>query len=208
MRLKPPSERVRQCESGPQSEEFDMPDATEILIRDHREVEGLFEQYEQSKDPAVADKICTELTVHSAVEEKVVYPVLRRDVQGGEQMSSHSEEEHQKVKDLILEVERTGPSSPEAAQLMGQMKQAVMEHVQEEEQEVFPKMRQDMGEDRLNRLGEEVAGTKEKLMSKAETAGPMIDLTKGELLELAKEREIQGRSGMSKEELISALRQG
>jgi hemerythrin superfamily protein len=184
-----------------------MPEATEILMQDHRKVETLFTQYEQSRDPSIAEQICTELTVHSATEEKVVYPVLGRDVQGGQRMRSHSEDEHKQVKDLILEIQKVGPSNSAATELMARLKAAVVEHVEEEEQEVFPKMREDLGQDRLTKLGQEVSETKQKLMAEAETGGPLIDLTKEELYELAKERGIEGRSDMTKEQLIGALRQ-
>lgn len=183
-----------------------MPDAIEILTQDHREVENLFEQFEQSRNPSVAEEICTELTVHSAVEEKSVYPVLARDVQGGKGLRSHSEDEHGKVKELILEIQKSGLSSPRTIELMVSLKAAVTEHVHEEEQEVFPKMRQDLGLDRLEKLGSEVSEVKQKLMSEAETGGPLIDLSKDELYELAKVRGIEGRSDMTKQQLMGALR--
>ena len=43
-------------------------------------------------------------------------------------------------------------------------------------------------------------------MAEAQTAGPLIDLTKDKLYELAQEKGVEGRSDMTREELISALR--
>lgn len=183
-----------------------MPDVTEMLMSDHREVEELFDRYEASRDAATAEEICTELTVHAAVEEKVVYPVLSEDVEDGAGMREHGEHEHQEVKDLIFEVQRAGTGDPRTAELMKKMKRAVLEHVSDEEGDVFPRMRQDLGDDRLDRLGEEAAQVKQQLLAEAEEGGPLMDLTKEKLYQLAQEKGIEGRSDMTKEELISALR--
>ncbi len=60
-----------------------MGNAISLLEGDHRRVEQLFERYEQGKDPSVLEELCVELSVHTAVEEEVVYPVLSSDVPGG-----------------------------------------------------------------------------------------------------------------------------
>jgi hemerythrin superfamily protein len=182
-----------------------MPDATEILTQDHRNVEQLFERYKSSKDPSVVREICTELTIHSAVEERVVYPVLGEEVDGGQGMRRHSEQEHAEVKDEIFQISRVGYDSPQVDGHMQKIMAAVQDHVEEEENDVFPKMRDDLGEEELSELGARVQSTKQELLMEAKTAGPLIELTKERLEELAREKNIEGRSSMSKEELISAL---
>ncbi|HZT67876.1 MAG TPA: hemerythrin domain-containing protein [Acidimicrobiales bacterium] len=182
-----------------------MPDVTEMLAADHRRVEQLFEQYRQTRSSAVVREICTELTVHAAIEEKVVYPALAGSVDGGKGMRRHSEQEHQEVKDAIFQIERLGYSRPDVDQYMEKIITGVTEHVQEEEGEIFPQMRRQMGQARLDELAQETAALKQELMGEAETAGPLIDLTKEKLYELAQEKNIPGRSDMTKQELISAL---
>jgi hemerythrin superfamily protein len=184
-----------------------MPDPIEMLMQDHREVEQLFAQYQQSKDAALVEQICTELTVHAAAEEKVVYPALGADVSGGKGMRQHAEKEHQEVKDAIFEIERLGYGDPGVEALMQTIIEGVTEHVQEEEGEVFPKMREDLTDERITALGEELETTKQALLAEAESGGALIDLTKEKLAELARDKGIEGRSDMTKEELVSALRQ-
>ncbi len=183
-----------------------MPDPIEMLMQDHREVEQLFAQYQQSKDPAVVERICTELTVHAAAEEKVIYPALGADVTGGKGMRQHAEKEHQEVKDAIFEIERLGYTDPGVEHFMQTIIQGVTEHVQEEESEVFPKMREDLTAERIEGLGGELDATKQQLLAEAQTGGALIDLTKDQLYELAQEKGIEGRSDMSKDQLVAALR--
>jgi hemerythrin superfamily protein len=183
-----------------------MPDATELLSRDHREVERLFDRYTQSKDPEVVRQICTELTVHAAIEEKVLYPALGTSVSGGKGLREHAEHEHQQVKNAIFEIERVGYTDPQVDAHMRTIIEGVREHVAEEEGEVFPKLSAELGKERLEQLGAELAQLKAELMPQAEQAGPLIDLTKDKLYELAQEKGVAGRSDMTKEELILALR--
>jgi len=183
-----------------------MPDPIEMLIKDHREVEALFERYRSNPSPALIEEICTELTVHTAVEEKVVYPVLGSSVDGGRQMRSHAEDEHGEVKQEMLKLEKLGYDSPEADLCMQKMIQGVTEHVSEEEGEVLPAMRSQLTEERMTAIGEEAMEAKEALMAEAREAGPLIDLTKDELYKLAQEKGVEHRSDMNKKELITALR--
>jgi hemerythrin superfamily protein len=154
----------------------------------------------------LVQQICTELTVHAAAEEKAVYPALGADVTGGEGMRQHAEKEHQEVKDAIFEIERIGYAGPGVDQFMRAIIQGVTEHDQEEESEVFPEMREDITAERMQALGEELDATKQELLAEAETGGPLIDLTKEKLYELAQHKGIEGRGEMSKEQLVAALR--
>lgn len=183
-----------------------MPDPIEMLMKDHREVEALFEKYRSNPSPALIEEICTELTVHTAVEEKVVYPVLGSSVEGGRRMRSHAEDEHGEVKQEMLKLEKLGYSGPEAGACMQKIMQGVTEHVSEEEGEILPALRAQLTEERMTSIGEEAMAAKQALMAEAEEAGPLIDLTKEELYKLAQEKGIEHRSDMNKKELITALR--
>ena len=74
----PVSRRARRVARDDPLTREDLMDATELLMRDHRKVERLFSQYKQEKDPVTAERICTELTVHAVLEEKLLYPALGR----------------------------------------------------------------------------------------------------------------------------------
>src|SRR5205823_2661211 len=92
-------------------------DATELLSEDHREVEQLFEKFEQAtgdteQKAALAQEIIKELSIHASIEEEVFYPEVKAAVSDGEGLVYHSLEEHQEVKELLAELERMGAGDP------------------------------------------------------------------------------------------------
>jgi hemerythrin superfamily protein len=115
-----------------------MPDFVAILTEDHRRVEQLFKQFDESGDPAVAKQIFLELTVHSMVEEELVYGLYSAKVDG--MGAQEARQEHQEAKDLILELEGMDPETDDFVTTMTKLKTAVLHHVDEEEREMFPKM--------------------------------------------------------------------
>jgi iron-sulfur cluster repair protein YtfE (RIC family) len=174
-----------------------MPNAINLLEQDHRKVEKLFTQFEQTGDQGIALEICQELEVHTTLEEEIVYPVLRAKVD--RKMAAEAQQEHDEADQLIKKIKKA--SGAQLQQLVGKLKEAVEHHVEEEETEVFPKMQQKVGTE-LTRMGTEIQQRKSQL-----TAGgaDLLDLTKEELYEKARKADIPGRSSMTKEELAEAL---
>ena len=184
-----------------------MADPVRMLEQDHRKVEQLFEQYRTTKDPAVVQEICIELTVHTTIEEEVVYPVVAKDLAGGKDLDKEARKEHKEVEDAIGEIERLGYDDPGVAPFMQTIIDGVTHHVQEEESEMFPKLREELGRNTFADLGEQLATAKEQALQQLGT-GEVIDLTamtKEELYEKAKEADIEGRSDMTKDQLVKAL---
>ena len=194
-----------------------MPNVIELLNHDHREVEQLFAQFESTQDFDIALQICEELTVHAAVEEEIVYPVLERI---DAEIEHEAEEEHAEAKDLIARIQAMQPGDPDLVPTVMKLKAGIEHHVEEEEGEAWTKMRSEAGH-RLDELGTAVEERKLELISQAvapgtptptevrgtatTTSGDFSSMTKDELYKLAQEREIDGRSTMKKDELIRAL---
>lgn len=193
-----------------------MPDAIALLEKDHRKVEKLFERYTKAKSAKVAEQICLELTVHATVEEQVVYPVLASDVPKGRPKRKEAEKEHRRVKQAIAKIQKAGYDSPKVEPLMQKVIEDVTHHVEEEENEVLPAMREALDPKRLNALGKEIAEAKKTAMAEASSAvagaatpaggqGNLVDLSREELYSIAQEKGVSGRSKMSKDELVRAL---
>ena len=117
-----------------------MTDIFELLIRDHREVEQLFEQYATNGDDAVAHEICDALTLHSEVEEQVLYPEVRRIVDGGDDLANIAEGEHGSVRLLVARVWEAPPA--DLHPLIGEMRTEVARHVASEENDLFRELRE------------------------------------------------------------------
>jgi hemerythrin superfamily protein len=151
-------------------------DPIAMLEEDHRTVEALFERYRSSPGPALVEQICAELSLHASLEEEIVYPVLGSDVPGGGDLQGEAESEHQEVKDAIAEIEAMGYADPSVDALMQTIMDSVTHHVEEEETEVLPRMRDALPEERLAELGEQLAS------ARREQAG-QLDLTEEALAE-------------------------
>src|SRR5690349_6203381 len=71
-------------------------DAITLLKNDHRKVEQLFEQYQQSDRRAekqrLAREICQQLIVHTKLEEEIFYPACREHVD--DEMLDEAQVEH------------------------------------------------------------------------------------------------------------------
>ena len=131
-------------------------DVFALLTADHREVEQLFQQFQGSNDPAVVRKLCDELTVHALVEEELIYPLLATKVNPGH--AREARHEHEEAKQLIGQIDAALADGGDVSSLVSQLQQSVQHHVQEEESEIFPEMRErqpvlvkDMGQDVIER---------------------------------------------------------
>ncbi len=178
-----------------------MSDAIRMLEVDHRKVESLFDRCKSSPDAKVVEQICNELTIHAAIEEQVIYPLLD-ELPGGTEMQQEAQQEHQQVKEAIAQIQSAGYDPDQVGPALQQLIEDVTHHVEEEESEVFPKMREALGEERLMDVGQQAASAKLENMM---TIIDLDELTKDELYELAQTTGIEGRSGKNKDELIKTL---
>ena len=150
------------------------PDAVALLKADHRKVEKLFSQYEKAQNTdrkrELAQEICTELTVHTRIEEDVFYPACRGAVE--EDMIDEAFVEHDGAKVLIAELEEGNPGDDYYDAKVTVLKEMIEHHVEEEEKRVeglFSKARS-AGLD-MDRLAEEMTAEKEQLLASIKADG-------------------------------------
>lgn len=142
------------------------PDATTLLRADHKLVSGLFDDFEKATTPAkkkaIVVKICTELTVHTQLEDEIFYPAFKAALKDHE-LVPEATVEHASVKDLIAQVEGVEPDGEMYDAKVKVMGEFVKHHVKEEQTEMFPKAKKS-GMD-LRELGRQLQARKQALMA-------------------------------------------
>lgn len=129
----------------------------ELLESDHREVDELFRRVNLSeKEDSIEEltrQIVHDLSVHAAVEEQFVYPLIRAKVEGGDAMADEAIEEHQQAKRLLSDLEKNDAGSAEHSTAMQELIETIRHHVGEEEGELFTKLRAEVDGGTLDKMG-------------------------------------------------------
>jgi hemerythrin superfamily protein len=146
-------------------------DAITLLKEDHRKVEGLFAQFESAEDKrskgTIARQICTELDLHAKIEEAVFYPAAKREAEEAEDAVNEGIVEHEGIKRLVGEIQGMSPGDELFEAKVSVLIEYVKHHVKEEENEMFPKIR-DSDLD-LVALREELEAAKERMAKLAKS---------------------------------------
>jgi iron-sulfur cluster repair protein YtfE (RIC family) len=135
-------------------------DALELLKQDHQKVKDLFEQAEDAEGDDL-EKICeqikTELEMHAHIEETIFYPAMEK-YDELKDMVQESREEHQEIKTLLQEISSDGD---ELETRLEELMETVEHHAEDEEEgKMFPKIRERVDAQELQRLGEQLQQAK------------------------------------------------
>jgi hypothetical protein len=150
------------------------PLAVALLKKDHREVEGWFDEYEQletdSDKLALFNKIALALKVHTQIEEEIFYPEERGDVE--EDILDEAYVEHAGAKKLIAEIEAMKPSEAFYDAKVKVLGEYIKHHVKEEEQPggIFAQAKK--GDEDLDAMGERLKDRKAQLMAELGAGRP------------------------------------
>ena len=145
------------------------PLAISLLKKDHREVDAMFDEYEQlEKDAeklALFNKIALALKVHTQIEEEIFYPEERGDVE--DDLMDEAYVEHDGAKKLIAEIEAMKPSDDFYDAKVKVLGEYIKHHVKEEEQPGGMFSQAKKGDEDLEAMGERMAARKKELMKTA-----------------------------------------
>jgi hemerythrin superfamily protein len=154
-------------------------DAIVLLKEDHKEIRRLFREFQQAGKNATAKKgklvnrILEELTVHTYIENEGMYPTVRKLVPDLEEDVLESYEEHHVADVLCMELAAMSPDDEHFDAKTTVLIENVTHHIEEEEQDWFPKVRAALGRKQLQDIGAHMLELREKAPRKPAQPGAL-----------------------------------
>ena len=147
------------------------------LVTDHREVEELFGRIEAlpsgDKDRKVfADQATIELVRHSVAEEAHLYPAVREYLPNGDAIADKEIDDHSKAEQIMKDLEGCEADDPEFDRLIGMLMNEIRSHVADEEENLFPQLRQAAPAGALDELGDKVRQAKRMAPTRPHPSAP------------------------------------
>lgn len=138
----------------------------ELIKQDHDTVEGLFRRWDQGppgpgEQRDLVQTIIRELSVHAAIEEQVLYPVMRQALPDGDSLVEEALEEHKEAKEVLAELDGKEPDDADFGSKVRSLIQDVRHHVEEEEGEMLPKLESSLSQEELQDLGRKLETAKD-----------------------------------------------
>src|SRR5829696_5816634 len=130
----------------------------EVLMEDHRLVDRLFEHYAVSHDREVAAQIGDALVLHARIEEEFLYPLVRSLLIDGDRLADEAEADHEKVKEFVAEAEDTRGAALD--ELIVELRADVGVHVRWEEEDLFPRLLDELDAGTQQQLAERLLAFK------------------------------------------------
>ena len=147
-------------------------DAIVLLKDDHKQIRKVFRDFQSAGEGATArkgalvEKMIELLTQHTYIENEVMYPRVRELLPDLEDDVLESYEEHHVADVLVMELAAMKPTDERFDAKTTVLIENVTHHMDEEEQDWFPQVREGLGRKALQELGEELLAAKEKAPTK------------------------------------------
>jgi hemerythrin superfamily protein len=143
-------------------------DAITLLKADHKDIRRLFREFDATgnraikKKAKIVRKIIELLTVHTYVENEVMYPEVRGLLPDLDEGILESYEEHHVADVLCMELYGMPADAERFDAKTTVLIETVTHHIKEEEQEWFPKVRAGLDRKQLQKLGAKIEQAREK----------------------------------------------
>jgi hemerythrin superfamily protein len=130
-------------------------DVVDLLLEQHQEIKELFRQVATATGTTKRERfqeLVRLLAVHESAEEGVVHPAARKSINGGEQVVESRLHEEDEAKHVLADLYDMGVDDPRFDAKFAEFEQAVIEHATHEEQDEFRYLRENLPEDRLEKM--------------------------------------------------------
>ncbi|MCX5583350.1 hemerythrin domain-containing protein [Streptomyces erythrochromogenes] len=130
------------------------------LTADHREMDETFDILVQAVPAAerqtAAERLTIELVRHTVAEEEHLYPTLREVLPDGDLIADREIADHARMEKILKDLEGLDADGPEFDQLVAALRAEVTAHVWDEEENLFPRLRETCAQEALERMGDSV----------------------------------------------------
>jgi len=109
-------------------------------------------------------------------EEMYVYPAMKQHLPDGEAAVEHDVAEHKELEQTMKELEAVDASDPQFDALLTQLETILTDHVADEEDEQFPRLRASIPREELVQLGQKVQTAKKLAPTRPHPAAPNAEL--------------------------------
>jgi hemerythrin superfamily protein len=150
-------------------------DIVDDILADHREVEDVFAEIEKGgggNKRELVEHVITELVRHSVAEEQYLYPVARRVLPDGDKIADHELEEHAEAEQVMKDLEQADTEDPKFDELTRKLIDAIRHHVEDEESDLLPKLREACDSTELRELGEKFEKSKKLAPTRPHPSAP------------------------------------
>jgi hemerythrin superfamily protein len=143
-------------------------DAIVLLKDDHKQIRKLFREFQNTGESAVktkgkiVEKIIEALTVHTYIENEGMYPAVRTLLPALEDDVLESFEEHHVADVLCMELAAMSPDNGRFTAKTTVLIENVTHHIEEEETEWFPQVREGLSRKQLQEIGARLLELREK----------------------------------------------
>jgi hemerythrin-like domain-containing protein len=143
-------------------------DAIVLLKDEHKQIRKAFRDFEKAGPDANAAKgkavkrMIELLTAHTYIENEVMYPRVRELLPEVEDDVLESYEEHHVADVLVVELSMMKPTDERFTAKTTVLIENVEHHIEEEEAEWFPKVREGLGRKQLQEIGAEMVQARKK----------------------------------------------
>ena len=147
-------------------------DAIVQLKQDHKEILRTFRDFEKLGPDAhvrkgqLVKKMIELLTVHTYLENEIVYPRVRDLLPEVEDDVLESYEEHHVADVLVMELVGMKPTAERFTAKTTVLIENVRHHIEEEEEEWFPKVREGLSRKLLQEMGQDMIAARKKAPKK------------------------------------------